>query len=114
MYRVSANKLSKTSSTPGRGRDLSTKSPGRAGEQREFLLVRTQNQQDPGFVPTLAFSRSSPGCVAAARRLPPIWEDPPLSENPEKFFFGEKNKLFRKWNLEFELRFNLSFSSAGD
>lgn len=70
MYRVSANKLSKTSSTPSRGRDLSTKSPGRAGEQREFLLLHSQNQQDPGFVPALAFSRSSPGCVAAARRLP--------------------------------------------
>lgn len=72
MYRVSANKLSKTSSTPGRGRDLSTKSPGRAGEQREFLLVRTENRRGPGFVPTLAFSRSSPGCASAARRLPVV------------------------------------------
>ncbi|KFV66944.1 Zinc finger CCCH domain-containing protein 3, partial [Dryobates pubescens] len=39
MYRVSANKLSKTSSTPARARDLSTKSPGRAGEQPELVLI---------------------------------------------------------------------------
>jgi len=43
MYQVSANKLSKTSSTPGRCRDLSTKSPGRAGEQQEFVLVCIKN-----------------------------------------------------------------------
>lgn len=39
MYQVSANKLSKTSSTPGRGKELSTKSPGRAGEQQEFVPI---------------------------------------------------------------------------
>ncbi|KAK2512604.1 hypothetical protein Q9233_016133 [Columba guinea] len=43
MYQVSANKLSKTSSTPGRGRDLSAKSPGRAGEQQEFVLICIHN-----------------------------------------------------------------------
>lgn len=42
MYRVSANKLSKTSSSPVRARDLSTKTPIRAGEQ-EFVPVHVQN-----------------------------------------------------------------------
>ncbi|KFW88991.1 Zinc finger CCCH domain-containing protein 3, partial [Manacus vitellinus] len=36
LYRVSANKLSKTSSTPVRSRDLGTKTPSRAGEQQDL------------------------------------------------------------------------------
>lgn len=42
MYRVSANKLSKTSSSPVRARDLGTKTPIRAGEQ-EFVPLHDQN-----------------------------------------------------------------------
>ncbi|XP_071890353.1 zinc finger CCCH domain-containing protein 3 isoform X4 [Anas platyrhynchos] len=62
MYRVSANKLSKTSSTPGRGRDLSTKSPGRA--------VRLSGTPGgPGFSPSGILNRSTTSRYIASRAV---------------------------------------------
>ncbi|KAM9573852.1 zinc finger CCCH domain-containing protein 3 isoform 2-T2 [Guaruba guarouba] len=61
MYRVSANKLSKTSSTPGRGRDLSTKSPGRAG--------RLQSTPGAGFSPSSCLNRSATSRYIASRAV---------------------------------------------
>ncbi|KAM6411119.1 zinc finger CCCH domain-containing protein 3 isoform 2-T2 [Pluvialis apricaria] len=61
MYRVSANKLSKTSSTPGRGRDLSTKSPGRA--------VRLHCMPSPGFSPSSCLNRSATSRYIASRAV---------------------------------------------
>ncbi|KAM9278728.1 zinc finger CCCH domain-containing protein 3 [Cariama cristata] len=61
MYRVSANKLSKTSSTPGRGRDLSTKSPGRA--------ARLHCTPSPGFSPSGCPNRSATSRYIASRAV---------------------------------------------
>uniref|UniRef100_A0A672TH71 Zinc finger CCCH domain-containing protein 3 n=1 Tax=Strigops habroptila TaxID=2489341 RepID=A0A672TH71_STRHB len=61
MYRVSANKLSKTSSTPGRGRDLSTKSPARA--------ARLQCTPSPGFYPSSCLNRSATSRYIASRAV---------------------------------------------
>ncbi|XP_040441503.1 LOW QUALITY PROTEIN: zinc finger CCCH domain-containing protein 3 [Falco naumanni] len=61
MYRVSANKLSKTSSTPGRGRDLSTKSPGRA--------ARLHCTPSPGFSPAGCLNRSATSRYFASRAV---------------------------------------------
>ncbi|XP_075273336.1 zinc finger CCCH domain-containing protein 3 [Opisthocomus hoazin] len=61
MYRVSANKLSKTSSTPGRGRDLSTKSPGRA--------ARLHGTPSPGFSPSGCLNRSATSRYIASRAV---------------------------------------------
>ncbi|KAM6143038.1 zinc finger CCCH domain-containing protein 3 [Phoenicopterus ruber ruber] len=61
MYRVSANKLSKTSSTPGRGRDLSTKSPGRA--------ARLHSTPSPGFSPSGCLNRSATSRYIASRAV---------------------------------------------
>ncbi|KAM6102817.1 zinc finger CCCH domain-containing protein 3 [Theristicus caerulescens] len=61
MYRVSANKLSKTSSTPGRGRDLSTKSPGRA--------ARLHCTPSPGFSPSGCLNRSATSRYIASRAV---------------------------------------------
>ncbi|XP_069710859.1 zinc finger CCCH domain-containing protein 3 isoform X2 [Phaenicophaeus curvirostris] len=60
MYRVSANKLSKTS-TPIRGRDLSTKSPGRAAR-----LLCTPS---PGFSPSTCLNRSTSSRYIASRAV---------------------------------------------
>ncbi|XP_035422295.1 zinc finger CCCH domain-containing protein 3 isoform X1 [Cygnus atratus] len=62
MYRVSANKLSKTSSTPGRGRDLSTKSPGRAAR-----LSGTPGST--GFSPSGILNRSATSRYIASRAV---------------------------------------------
>ncbi|NXK51377.1 ZC3H3 protein, partial [Chauna torquata] len=62
MYRVSANKLSKTSSTPSRGRDLSTKSPGRAAR-----LSCTPST--PGFSPSGCLNRSATSRYIASRAV---------------------------------------------
>ncbi|XP_054046070.1 zinc finger CCCH domain-containing protein 3 isoform X2 [Rissa tridactyla] len=61
MYRVSANKLSKTSGTPGRGRDLSTKSPGRA--------ARLHSTPSPGFSPSGCMNRSATSRYIASRAV---------------------------------------------
>ncbi|KAM6282106.1 zinc finger CCCH domain-containing protein 3 [Porphyrio hochstetteri] len=61
MYRVSANKLSKTSSTPGRGRDLNTKSPGRA--------VRLHSTPSPGSSPSSCLNRSATSRYIASRAV---------------------------------------------
>ncbi|KAM7122103.1 zinc finger CCCH domain-containing protein 3 isoform 2-T2 [Ciconia maguari] len=61
MYRVSANKLSKTSSTPGRGRDLSTKSPGRA--------ARLHCTPSPGSSPSGCLNRSATSRYIASRAV---------------------------------------------
>ncbi|XP_074684525.1 zinc finger CCCH domain-containing protein 3 isoform X2 [Strix aluco] len=61
MYRVSANKLSKTSSTPGRGRDLSTKSPGRT--------ARLHCVPSPGFSPSGCLNRSATSRYIASRAV---------------------------------------------
>ncbi|XP_029867373.1 zinc finger CCCH domain-containing protein 3 isoform X3 [Aquila chrysaetos chrysaetos] len=61
MYRVSANKLSKTSNTPGRGRDLSTKSPGRA--------ARLHCTPSPGFSPSGCLNRSATSRYIASRAV---------------------------------------------
>ncbi|XP_054023286.1 zinc finger CCCH domain-containing protein 3 isoform X2 [Dryobates pubescens] len=61
MYRVSANKLSKTSSTPARARDLSTKSPGRAG--------RSHCVPSPGFSPSSCLNRSATSRYIASRAV---------------------------------------------
>ncbi|XP_074001415.1 zinc finger CCCH domain-containing protein 3 [Numenius arquata] len=61
MYRVSANKLSKTSSTPVRGRDLSTKSPGRA--------ARLHCMPSPGFSPSSGLNRSATSRYIASRAV---------------------------------------------
>ncbi|XP_010582528.1 PREDICTED: zinc finger CCCH domain-containing protein 3 isoform X1 [Haliaeetus leucocephalus] len=61
MYRVSANKLSKTSNTPGRGRDLSTKSPGRA--------ARLYCTPSPGFSPSGCLNRSATSRYIASRAV---------------------------------------------
>ncbi|NP_001026756.2 zinc finger CCCH domain-containing protein 3 [Gallus gallus] len=62
MYQVSANKLSKTSSTPGRCRDLSTKSPGRA--------VRLScTPSSPGFSPFGCLNRSATSRYIASRAV---------------------------------------------
>ncbi|NWZ22865.1 ZC3H3 protein, partial [Asarcornis scutulata] len=62
MYRVSANKLSKTSSTPSRGRDLSTKSPGRA--------VRLSGMPGgSGFSPSGILNRSATSRYIASRAV---------------------------------------------
>ncbi|XP_041255596.1 zinc finger CCCH domain-containing protein 3 isoform X2 [Onychostruthus taczanowskii] len=61
MYRVSANKLSKTSSSPVRARDLSTKTPIRAA-------LRLHSTPSPGvFTPSL--SRSSTCRYIASRAV---------------------------------------------
>ncbi|KAM9303464.1 zinc finger CCCH domain-containing protein 3 isoform 3-T3 [Morus bassanus] len=62
MYRVSANKLSKTSSTPGRGRDLSTKSPGRAA-------ARLHCTPSPGSSPSGCLNRSATSRYIASRAV---------------------------------------------
>ncbi|XP_072186158.1 zinc finger CCCH domain-containing protein 3 [Excalfactoria chinensis] len=62
MYRVSANKLSKTSNTPGRCRDLSTKSPGRAAR-----LSCTPSS--PGFSPFGCLNRSATSRYIASRAV---------------------------------------------
>ncbi|XP_032038817.1 zinc finger CCCH domain-containing protein 3 isoform X3 [Aythya fuligula] len=62
MYRVSANKLSKTSSTPSRGRDLSTKSPGRA-----VRLSGTPGGS--GFSPSGILNRSTTSRYIASRAV---------------------------------------------
>ncbi|XP_064298048.1 zinc finger CCCH domain-containing protein 3 [Phalacrocorax carbo] len=62
MYRVSANKLSKTSSTPGRGRDLSTKSPGRAAS-------RLHCAPSPGSSPSGCLNRSATSRYIASRAV---------------------------------------------
>ncbi|XP_065608500.1 zinc finger CCCH domain-containing protein 3 [Cyrtonyx montezumae] len=62
MYRVSANKLSKTSSTPSRYRDLSTKSPGRAAR-----LSCTPSS--PGFSPFGCLNRSATSRYIASRAV---------------------------------------------
>ncbi|PKK34537.1 zinc finger CCCH-type containing 3 [Columba livia] len=61
MYQVSANKLSKTSSTPGRGRDLSAKSPGRAAR-----LLCTPS---PGSSPSSCLNRSATSRYIASRAV---------------------------------------------
>ncbi|XP_052643809.1 zinc finger CCCH domain-containing protein 3 isoform X4 [Harpia harpyja] len=61
MYRVSANKLSKTSNTPGRGRDLNTKSPGRA--------ARLHCTPSPGFSPSGCLNRSATSRYIASRAV---------------------------------------------
>ncbi|XP_035753008.1 zinc finger CCCH domain-containing protein 3 [Egretta garzetta] len=61
MYRVSANKLSKTSSTPSRGRDLSTKSPGRA--------AKLHCTPSPGSSPSGCLNRSSTSRYIASRAV---------------------------------------------
>ncbi|XP_061851722.1 zinc finger CCCH domain-containing protein 3 isoform X2 [Colius striatus] len=61
LYRVSANKLSKTSSSPGRGRDLSTKSPGRA--------ARLHCVPSPGFSPSSCLNRSATSRYIASRAV---------------------------------------------
>uniref|UniRef100_A0A8C0BM02 Zinc finger CCCH domain-containing protein 3 n=1 Tax=Buteo japonicus TaxID=224669 RepID=A0A8C0BM02_9AVES len=61
MYRVSANKLSKTSNTPGRGRDLSTKTPGRA--------ARLHCTPSPGFSPSGCLNRSATSRYIASRAV---------------------------------------------
>ncbi|XP_010000452.1 PREDICTED: zinc finger CCCH domain-containing protein 3 [Chaetura pelagica] len=61
MYRVSANKLSKTSSTPIRARELSTKSPGRAGR-----LLCTPS---PGSSPSSCLNRSATSRYIASRAV---------------------------------------------
>ncbi|XP_054241382.1 zinc finger CCCH domain-containing protein 3 [Indicator indicator] len=62
MYRVSANKLSKTSNTPGRARDLSTKSPGRAAG-------RSHCMPSPGFSPSSCLNRSATSRYIASRAV---------------------------------------------
>ncbi|XP_027765226.1 zinc finger CCCH domain-containing protein 3-like [Empidonax traillii] len=61
LYRVSANKLSKTSSTPGRTRDLGTKSPSRAA-------LRLHSTPSPGISPS-GLSRSSSCRYIASRAV---------------------------------------------
>ncbi|XP_068253259.1 zinc finger CCCH domain-containing protein 3 isoform X2 [Nyctibius grandis] len=61
MYQVSANKLSKTSSTPSRSRDLSTKSPGRA--------VRLHCTPSPGSSPPSCLNRSATSRYFASRAV---------------------------------------------
>ncbi|XP_062426695.1 zinc finger CCCH domain-containing protein 3 [Rhea pennata] len=62
MYRVSANKLSKTSSTPGRTRDQSTKSPGRAARL-------TSTPSSPGYSPSSCLNRSATSRYIASRAV---------------------------------------------
>ncbi|XP_068789619.1 zinc finger CCCH domain-containing protein 3 isoform X2 [Struthio camelus] len=62
MYRVSANKLSKTSSTPGRSREQSAKSPGRA-----VRLTSTPNS--PGYSPSGCLNRSATSRYIASRAV---------------------------------------------
>lgn len=62
MYRVSANKLSKTSSTPSRGRDLSTKSPGRA-------VRLSGTPAGTGFSPSGILNRSTTSRYIASRAV---------------------------------------------
>lgn len=62
MYRVSANKLSKTSSTPGRGRDQSSKSPGRAARL-------TSTPSGPGYSPSSCLNRSATSRYIASRAV---------------------------------------------
>uniref|UniRef100_A0A8C7EHT3 Zinc finger CCCH domain-containing protein 3 n=1 Tax=Nothoprocta perdicaria TaxID=30464 RepID=A0A8C7EHT3_NOTPE len=62
MYRVSANKLSKTFSTPGRSRDLSTKSPGRAARL-------TSTPISPGYSPSSYLNRSATSRYIASRAV---------------------------------------------
>ncbi|XP_071594655.1 zinc finger CCCH domain-containing protein 3 [Heliangelus exortis] len=61
MYQVSANKLSKTSSTLGRARELSTKSPGRAAR-----LLCTPS---PGPSPSNYLNRSATSRYIASRAV---------------------------------------------
>lgn len=69
MYQVSANKLSKTSSSPLRARDLSTKTPIRAGEQ-EFVPVHVQNMLSSGF--SYLFPACGLRLILWPRRIPDV------------------------------------------